>query len=108
MPEKKVIRLTGGQKSQPAPPRLVIRKKDEAREGVVERPPLVDRLPDESHVEARTIILGRDVDTNSPITVSTQQLCSGTYVLGVQGVGKSSLLEQVACQLLKLDESLIV
>src|SRR3954453_19706435 len=28
--------------------------------------------------------------------------------LGVQGVGKSSLLEQIACQLLELDESLIV
>src|SRR5687768_670501 len=42
------------------------------------------------------------------MTVSTQQLCSGTYVLGVQGVGKSSLLEQIACQLMEQDESVIV
>ena len=54
------------------------------------------------------IVLGRDIDTDSPITVTTEQLCSGTYVLGVQGVGKSSLLEQVACQLMEQDESVIV
>jgi hypothetical protein len=54
------------------------------------------------------ITLGQDVDTGAPITVSAQQLCSGSYVLGVQGVGKSSLLEQIACQLLEIDESLIV
>src|SRR3954468_3167908 len=54
------------------------------------------------------ITLGQDVATGAPITVSTQQLCSGSYVLGVQGVGKSSLLEQIACQLLEQDESVIV
>jgi hypothetical protein len=54
------------------------------------------------------ITLGQDVATGAPITVSAQQLCSGSYVLGVQGVGKSSLLEQIACQLLEQDESVIV
>jgi hypothetical protein len=61
-----------------------------------------------THRATADITLGQNVDTGTPITVSTQQLCSGTYVLGVQGVGKSSLLEQIACQLLEQDESVIV
>jgi hypothetical protein len=54
------------------------------------------------------LILGQDVDTGQAVTVTPEQLCSGTYILGVQGVGKSTLLEQLAYQLLEQDESLIV
>jgi hypothetical protein len=87
---------------------LVIRKKGQALQAQAQ--------PNMSHGSSRpvgtsevtSIALGRDVDTHSPITVNTEQLCSGTYVLGVQGVGKSSLLEQIACQLMGQNESLIV
>jgi hypothetical protein len=61
-----------------------------------------------STITPSTITLGQDVDTQAALTVTTEQLCSGTYVLGVQGVGKSSLLEQIACQLMERDESVIV
>lgn len=54
------------------------------------------------------IILGRDVDTKQEVTVTPEQLASGCYILGVQGVGKSTLLEQIAGQLLKRGESVIV
>ena len=54
------------------------------------------------------LTLGRNLDTNEPVTVTPEQLCSGCYVLGVQGVGKSSLLEQTVCQQLRLGESVIV
>jgi hypothetical protein len=53
-------------------------------------------------------MLGRDLDTGRAVTVTTEQLCSGCYVLGVQGVGKSSLLEGVVRQLLDIGESVIV
>jgi hypothetical protein len=109
MPEKKVIRLTGGRKPRPAAPRLVIHKKNEIPEEAVQHETLASSSsPPVPVIEAAAVTIGRDVDTNTPITVTTQQLCSGTYVLGVQGVGKSSLLEQIACQLLEQDESVIV
>jgi hypothetical protein len=58
------------------------------------------------------ITLGTDVDTDdseeTDIDVGTEQLCSGCYILGVQGVGKSSLLEEIARQLLETSESVIV
>src|SRR4051794_13186403 len=104
MAEKKVIRLNGGQKPKPVPPRLTIRQGN--RTAPTELP---EPTPVSSSVSSVPIVtLGRDIDTNSPITVNTEQLCSGSYILGVQGVGKSSLLEQVACQMLELGDSLIV
>src|SRR5512144_2207773 len=54
------------------------------------------------------VALGHDVDTGGLVTVTPEQLCSGCYLLGVQGVGKSTLLEQIACQRLEQDESVIV
>ena len=55
-----------------------------------------------------SIILGDDVDTNASVSVTPEQLCSGCYILGVQGVGKSSLLEQITRQMLEMNESVIV
>lgn len=54
------------------------------------------------------VILGRDLDTKQEVTVTPEQLASGCYILGVQGVGKSTLLEQIAGQLLQRGESVIV
>src|SRR5512144_533108 len=54
------------------------------------------------------VTLGTDVDTGQPVTVDQVSLCSGSYILGVQGTGKSSLLEQIACQQLQLGEAVIV
>jgi hypothetical protein len=103
MAEKKVIRLIGGQKPTPKPPRLFISQKGRLRQAAPEQGAISNPTP-----AFPIITLGRDIETNQAVTVTTQQLCSGTYVLGVQGVGKSSLLEQIACQLLEQDESLIV
>jgi hypothetical protein len=113
MPDKPVPRLVVRQK-RPAPPaeqqtrrqvpRITINQQGQ-RQGTQR---VTTNTSSQSAVSAAVITLGQNIDSNSPITVNTEQLCSGTYVLGVQGVGKSSLLEQVACQLLELDESLIV
>jgi hypothetical protein len=110
MMEKHPPRLVIGQgraRRQQAPPdkssahRLVIG-------GTKRRTTQADPPVTDPRTNSSTITLGRDVDSGDALTVTTQQLCSGTYVLGVQGVGKSSLLEQIASQLLELDESLIV
>src|SRR4051812_29566457 len=110
MAEKKLQRLVIGQKrpagsvNPPAPsrPGLQRLRVTTSRNASPDEPVAA---PTES---PNIIQLGSNVDTRAPVTVNTQQLCSGTHVLGVQGVGKSSLLEQVACQLLELDESLII
>src|SRR4051812_44148730 len=110
MAEKKLQRLVIGQKrpagsvNPPAPsrPGLQRLRVTTSRNASPDEPVAA---PTES---PNIIQLGSNVDTRAPVTVNTQQLCSGTYVLGVQGVGKSSLLEQIACQLLQLDESLVV
>jgi hypothetical protein len=105
---KKTLRLTAGQKPQPARPRLIIRRKGEPRQKTDPQTSSVHSSSAVAPVEATTITLGHNIDTHARITVNTEQLCSGTYVLGVQGVGKSSLLEQIACQLMEQDESVIV
>jgi hypothetical protein len=72
---------------------------------------IISGSPDERLPRRRvtgSIILGDDVDTNAPVEVTTEQLCSGCYILGVQGVGKSSLLEEITRQLLEMNESVIV
>ncbi|MFJ9868075.1 type IV secretory system conjugative DNA transfer family protein [Streptomyces sp. NPDC101165] len=74
------------------------------------------RLLEEEQVEERAIaavttepvVLGRDLTTNQQITVSGEELCSGTYVLGTQGAGKSSLLEHIALRRLEQGDSVMV
>jgi hypothetical protein len=103
MPDKKPPRLVIGQKRDAVTPqRQGIPRVVVGGRRTVDRPTLVDS-PDSA-----IITLGRDVDNGSQLAVTQQQLCSGSYILGVQGVGKSTLLEQIACQLLEQDESLIV
>jgi hypothetical protein len=58
--------------------------------------------------EAKPITLGRDLDANQQLMVGQNDLCSGCYILGVQGVGKSTLLEQIANQQAAHGESIIV
>ncbi|MFD9030113.1 type IV secretion system DNA-binding domain-containing protein [Streptomyces sp. NPDC059567] len=55
-----------------------------------------------------TIVLGRDISTGQPVTVTAEELCSGTYLLGTQGAGKSSLLEQLVYQRMAQHDSVIV
>ncbi|MEU2869725.1 type IV secretion system DNA-binding domain-containing protein [Streptomyces olivoreticuli] len=57
-------------------------------------------------VEA-SVALGRDF-AGQPITVTAEQMCSGMYLLGTQGSGKSSLLEHIAYQRLEQNDSVIV
>lgn len=57
---------------------------------------------------AESIVLGKDTQTNSNILISQENLESGTYVLGVQGVGKSSLLLDMTLQQMEGGESVIV
>ncbi|MBB4984781.1 hypothetical protein [Streptomyces nymphaeiformis] len=54
------------------------------------------------------IILGQNLTTDQPVTVTAEEMCSGTYVLGTQGAGKSSLLEQVTYQRMEQSDSIIV
>lgn len=55
-----------------------------------------------------TIVLGRDIATTEPVAVTAEDLCSGTYLLGTQGAGKSSLLEQITYQRMEQHDSIIV
>ncbi|MFD9978178.1 hypothetical protein ACFWZR_28450 [Streptomyces sp. NPDC059017] len=55
-----------------------------------------------------TIVLGRNAVTAEPVTVTAEELCSGTYLLGTQGAGKSSLLEQIVYQRMEHHDSVIV
>jgi Type IV secretory system Conjugative DNA transfer len=55
-----------------------------------------------------SVILGLDTDTGQPVSVSQDDLCEGTYIEGVQGMGKTQLLEQVVYQQMQRDEALIV
>ncbi|MGA5823425.1 type IV secretory system conjugative DNA transfer family protein [Kitasatospora sp. NPDC094028] len=55
-----------------------------------------------------SVTFGRDKLTGEPVTVTADDLCSGTYVVGVQGTGKSSLLLNLALQRLEIGDSLIV
>jgi hypothetical protein len=55
-----------------------------------------------------SIILGLDIDTDQPVTVSQLDLCEGTYIEGKSGMGKTSLLEQIIYQQMQLDEAIIV
>jgi hypothetical protein len=50
------------------------------------------------------VILGLDTDTGEPISVSQVDLCAGTYIDGVQRMGKTSLLEQVIYQQMERNE----
>src|SRR4051794_25138650 len=100
MPEK-TPRLIIGQRRAAAPasrgvPRLVV--------GGNKAQPRGSEVP---AGDSGRVVLGHDLDSGAPLTVTPQQLCSGTYILGVQGVGKSTLLEQIACQLLEENESVI-
>ncbi|WP_172639337.1 type IV secretory system conjugative DNA transfer family protein [Streptomyces tailanensis] len=61
-----------------------------------------------AEVTSATIVLGRDMSTDQPVTVTAEELCSGTYLLGTQGAGKSSLLEQIVYQRMEQHDSVIV
>src|SRR2546430_13118490 len=52
-----------------------------------------------------TVTLG--IENGNAITVSQEQLESGGYLLGVQGVGKSTLLESLILQQIAHNESVI-
>lgn len=54
------------------------------------------------------LTLGVDTSTGEPVTVTAEELCSGTYVLGTQDAGKSSLLEDIALQRMAHRDSVIV
>jgi hypothetical protein len=57
---------------------------------------------------ATSVAIGTNSQTNTIITVSQEALQSGTYVLGVQGMGKTSLLEHILLQQLELEKSVIL
>ncbi|MGZ3947109.1 MAG: type IV secretory system conjugative DNA transfer family protein [Flavisolibacter sp.] len=42
--------------------------------------------------------LGRDTRTNQQVTIDDNSRFSGCYIIGKQGVGKSTLVEQMICQ----------
>lgn len=54
------------------------------------------------------IILGTCSASADPVVVTAEQLCSGTYILGTQGTGKSSLLAQIALQRMAQKDSVIL
>ncbi len=46
------------------------------------------------------LTLGTDTTTNEPVTISQSALLQGTYVLGLQGFGKTGLFENMMGQLI--------
>src|SRR3954453_13968161 len=72
---------------------------------VGQRLAIIRRTPE---AKSERIPLGINLDSKKPVAVTTKHLASGCYILGVQGMGKSSLLEELARQMLTLDESVIV
>lgn len=54
------------------------------------------------------IILGIDRNTGQQITVDDVSRCSGCYIIGTQGVGKSSLLESMIYQDIARNHAVIV
>jgi DNA helicase HerA-like ATPase len=56
----------------------------------------------------RRTILGIDLKTDEKITVNDKERCSGTYILGVQGRGKSSLLLTLIAQDMEKGYAVIV
>ncbi len=61
-----------------------------------------------SPVDPHAVILGLDTLTNQPIVIKQADLCEGTYIVGVQGMGKTSLLEQIIYQQMQRNEAVIV
>jgi len=55
-----------------------------------------------------SLILGLNTDTGQPVYVSQVDRYSGMYILGVQGTGKSSLLQQLITQDIKEGNAVIV
>jgi hypothetical protein len=67
----------------------------------------ITQLSDWRQPQNKPITIGRDTQTQHNSLVSQEQLESGTYILGVQGVGKSSLLESIILQQIAQNESVI-
>jgi type IV secretory system conjugative DNA transfer VirD4/TraG family protein len=72
---------------------------------VGDRLALIRRIP---QPVVPSVQLGKDLETKKAIEASLKQLASGCYILGVQGMGKSSLLVEIVRQLLDLSEAVIV
>src|SRR5207253_812668 len=53
-------------------------------------------------------VLGEDTRTGEQIAVDDVSRCSGCYVIGTQGVGKSSLLESMIYQDIEKNHAVIV
>jgi hypothetical protein len=70
---------------------------------IVVAPPAEEKQSDETLLH-----LGTDKQTGHPIQISQVELCRGCYILGVQGYGKTSLLEQVVYEQSKQNKALIV
>jgi hypothetical protein len=54
------------------------------------------------------LILGLAKDTGEPVTVTQTELHAGTYIAGVQRMGKSQLLEQIGYQQMQTGEAVII
>ncbi|MFI5421621.1 MAG: hypothetical protein ACHQ1H_11690, partial [Nitrososphaerales archaeon] len=63
----------------------------------------------DSHSQKQTTItIGNDVSSGKSLMVTQENLESGFYCLGVQGVGKTSLLQDIIQQELRLGNGVVV
>ncbi len=77
--------------------------------GAYSRPQGSEAVPQPvTFVPHGSVILGVDTDTGQPVSVSQADLSQGCYIVGVQGMGKTSLLEQIMYQQMQLNEAIIV
>src|SRR5216683_1250875 len=94
-PNRLYIRNAGMKKSASegsAPSQLYIRQSAENTSRLYIRqsePTPAPVQPEPAIIPYGHVILGLDTDTGQPVTVSQLDLCSGTYIEGVHGMGKS-------------------
>src|SRR5258708_6046249 len=100
------FRNTSDASAQPAPTSLRKPTGSYLRPPGSEAPPLPVPVP--QMLSYGSVILGLDTDTGQAVSVNQLDLCEGTYIVGVPGMGKSHLLEQAVYQQMQLNEAIIV
>ena len=70
--------------------------------------PVANRTTRRSKAARNETVLGTDTRTGKEISVDNVSRCSGCYVIGTQGVGKSSLLESMIYQDIEKNYAVIV
>jgi len=49
-------------------------------------------------MSSRFVVIGKDIETDEPVAIDADARARSTYLIGIQGTGKSTVLEQMAFQ----------